>query len=123
MLFDLDDFKPINDTFGHAEGDRTLVVFANIMRDIFGDSDVFGRLGGDDFVALSTNIDGVQIDATMGRLQSTLNEYNQSSQHGYELKYSAGHISNPAGVNVSIEQLLEQADKLMYAQKQQRKNA
>lgn len=122
LLFDLDDFKPINDTFGHAEGDRALIAFANIMREIFRDSDVFGRIGGDEFVALLTNTDGQQIDATLVRFQNALNEYNQNSQRGYELKFSVGHVSIQAEIALSIEQLLEQADKLMYAQKQQRKN-
>ena len=92
------------------------------MREIFRDSDVFGRIGGDEFVALLTNTDGQQIEATLARLQNALNEYNQNSQRGYELKFSVGHVSIQTEIALSIEQLLEQADKLMYAQKQQRKN-
>jgi diguanylate cyclase (GGDEF)-like protein len=122
LLFDLDDFKPINDTFGHAEGDRALIAFANLMREIFRDSDVFGRIGGDEFVALLTNTEGRQTDITIARLESALNEYNQNSKRGYELKYSVGHASNQEGIASSIEELLEQADKQMYTQKHKRKS-
>lgn len=46
VFLDLDKFKPINDKFGHAEGDRALITFASQMKSIFRDSDVFARVGG-----------------------------------------------------------------------------
>jgi len=50
---DLNGFKPINDRFGHQEGDRALKAFADTMKKSFRESDVFARLGGDEFVVFS----------------------------------------------------------------------
>ena len=49
MLIDLDDFKCVNDTFGHAEGDRILQLFGTKIRPLFRTSDIIGRIGGDEF--------------------------------------------------------------------------
>jgi diguanylate cyclase (GGDEF)-like protein len=51
----LDKFKPINDRFGHAEGDRVLAVFANIMWALCRQSDIYGWVGGDEFAEPDTN--------------------------------------------------------------------
>jgi len=55
VFFDLDKFKSINDTFGHAEGDKTLIEFSTQMQKTFRDSYVIGRLVGDEFSALLTD--------------------------------------------------------------------
>lgn len=55
QLASLDKFKPVNDRFGHAEGDRVLAVFANIMWAMFRLSDIYGRVGGDEFAQPDTN--------------------------------------------------------------------
>ena len=60
LFFDLNDFKPINDIYGHAEGDRALKAFAEVLRDALRESDVIGRLGGDEFVALLTDSDSAK---------------------------------------------------------------
>lgn len=52
VLFDLDDFKEINDTFGHEAGDKVLKVFADTVGSSIRESDIFARYGGDEFVAL-----------------------------------------------------------------------
>ena len=52
VFVDLNGFKPINDNFGHAEGDRALVSFASQMQETFRQTDLFARLGGDEFVIL-----------------------------------------------------------------------
>ena len=57
LFFDLNDFKQINDTLGHAEGDRALQTFADVLRTALRESDVIGRLGGDEFVVLLSDSD------------------------------------------------------------------
>lgn len=48
-MIDLDDFKAVNDTYGHVAGDRVIAGMAGILREVFGESAVIGRLGGDEF--------------------------------------------------------------------------
>lgn len=54
MYFDLDRFKPINDRFGHAEGDRALGDFSKLLQQTFRESDVIGRIGGDEFAVFAS---------------------------------------------------------------------
>ena len=57
LMIDLDHFKRINDTYGHDAGDIVLVAVAETMRQVFRDSDIFGRWGGDEFLAVLPNTD------------------------------------------------------------------
>lgn len=61
MLMDLDDFKQINDTFGHQYGDQVLKEVADILRKKFRRDDILGRLGGDEFTALLLNATGFEV--------------------------------------------------------------
>jgi len=113
----LNKFKPINDTFGHAEGDRALVVFANIMREVFRESDVFGRIGGDEFAVCMIDVDVENTQRVLDRFKAELNAYNKEAARGYDLDYSVGFINTTVDKNVSIDDLLAEADKKMYAEK------
>ncbi|WP_460109565.1 GGDEF domain-containing protein [Pseudomonas sp. H3_E06] len=118
LFFDLNDFKPINDRYGHAEGDNALKTFADVLRIVFRESDVIGRLGGDEFVALLTGSSHVEIAAIMARLQEILDERNAMLQRGYDIRFSVGQIEYDPQRHQSIDMLLADADAAMYAQKQ-----
>lgn len=79
VFFDLNNFKPINDTFGHAEGDRALIAFAEQMKSTFRDSDVFARLGGDEFVVLLTDTSMELSEEIIKRFRQSLEIYNQEA--------------------------------------------
>lgn len=121
LSIDLNDFKQINDRFGHAEGDRALVAFAEQMRKVFRVSDVFARLGGDEFVALMTDTEEAAINRVLSRFKAAIGEYNAQAKRGYDLHYCVGHVSYNPEHDESIEQLLDRADGLMYAEKRARK--
>lgn len=121
LSFDLDEFKAINDTFGHAEGDKALTVFAEQMRKVFRDSDVFARMGGDEFVALVTNTDASSIATVLDRFGNAIDTYNATAKRGYDIKYSVGSISYDPAKKSSIEDLLERADSKMYEEKRAEK--
>ncbi|APC21387.1 sensor domain-containing diguanylate cyclase [Pseudomonas protegens] len=123
LFFDLNDFKQINDTYGHAEGDGALKTFADVLRIAFRESDVIGRLGGDEFVALLTAADHVETSAIMARLQEILDERNATLKRGYDIRFSVGQIEYDAGRHPDIEALLADADKAMYLHKQAGKRA
>lgn len=120
IVLDLDKFKPINDRFGHAEGDRALVAFANIMREIFRDSDVYARTGGDEFIVLLTGADESGAKESLERFREALSSYNRRESRGYDLEYSAGYVTRAADDERGIEALIEAADDLMYARKKRK---
>ena len=70
MYFDLDQFKPINDRYGHAEGDRVLCDFAGMLKETFRDSDVIGRIGGDEFAVFATGALESDLTSALDRLHS-----------------------------------------------------
>lgn len=118
LFFDLNDFKSINDRFGHAEGDAALKAFADVLRIAFRESDVIGRLGGDEFVALLTGSSRVETSAIVARLKEILDERNAMLQRGYDIHFSVGQIEYDPRRHSSIDNLLADADAAMYAQKQ-----
>lgn len=120
ILFDLNKFKPINDQFGHHEGDFALTQFADVMREVFRDSDVIGRLGGDEFVAMLTDSDNDQITRILSRFAEAVTAMNQSINKPYIIEYSAGVAHFDYDTDRSIEQMIEQADAAMYQQKKYR---
>ncbi len=117
LAFDLDGFKEINDRYGHAEGDKALVAFAEQMRNVFRDSDVFARTGGDEFVALLTDTDRTKIDVVIARFEKAMDTYNKEAKRGYDIRYSIGQVDYIPDDNESIERLLEKADSRMYQHK------
>lgn len=123
LFFDLNDFKPINDRFGHAEGDSALKTFADVLRIAFRESDVIGRLGGDEFVALLTGASHVETAAIMARLREILEERNGTLQRGYDIHFSVGQIEYDPERHGSIDSLLADADAAMYAQKKGRRDS
>lgn len=120
LFFDLNKFKPINDTFGHAEGDRALIAFSNCMREVFRLSDAVCRLGGDEFVALLSDTNEQQCEIALERFKKTVDEYNEQAKRGYNIEYSVGTISITPDASTDINELLQQADEKMYESKQRR---
>ena len=121
LFIDLDLFKQINDRFGHAEGDRALTSFSQLLKETFRDSDVIGRLGGDEFAVLVTNADKSELDASLERLRSNLEIFNQKVQRGYDLLYSVGTVPFDPARHTCVADLMADADALMYQQKRQSK--
>lgn len=117
LLIDLNKFKPINDKFGHAEGDRALIVFANILREVFRESDVFGRIGGDEFAVMMMDVDTENTQLIIERFQAELTAYNKQAARGYAIEFSVGFINTLVEKDIDIDALLAEADKKMYVEK------
>jgi len=117
VFFDLNKFKSINDTFGHAEGDAALLAFSDHMKNTFRDSDVIGRLGGDEFAVLLTDTSLEPAEKTILRFRVFIEHYNKESNLGYEISFSEGIVEIDHEKNISLESLLSQADSLMYDNK------
>ncbi|WP_203827019.1 GGDEF domain-containing protein [Actinoplanes palleronii] len=116
MMLDLDGFKPVNDTLGHAAGDEVLIVVAQRLTAELRESDLVSRFGGDEFAILVTDVGG-GADAVAKRLLRRLSE--PMTVHGAEVTISGsiGLAALRSGQAGSISSLLRQADTAMYAAK------
>ncbi len=120
---DLDGLKRVNDTFGHQEGNRALVDAATVLKDSFRQSDILARLGGDEFAALIADAAENDIEAVRHRIHQKLSSFNASPGRRYDLSFSIGIVPSDATQHSGIEQILSQADALMYQQKRSKKDS
>lgn len=117
MFIDLDKFKPINDAFGHAEGDRALQDFSSILKDTFRDADIVGRLGGDEFAVFQVDCSAKACENNLKRLQKNVTTFNNQSSKNYDIEFSVGIVEYNNQRHESIHHMLADADNLMYKQK------
>jgi diguanylate cyclase (GGDEF)-like protein len=120
-FIDLDRFKPINDQFGHAEGDLALVAFAEVMQASFRSTDLFARLGGDEFVVLLTGASKADAEGVLQKFGVQLDDYNARARRGYDLAFSCGVVGFDPSAPQSVDQLLAAGDAQMYAIKAAKK--
>jgi diguanylate cyclase (GGDEF)-like protein len=113
LLFDLDDFKGVNDTLGHAAGDRTLQRFADHLLSTFRDSDVVARLGGDEFCVLLSGA----AEPDVARPIRLLREVLTHPQGGAPITFSVGVATYDPERHGAMSELLEEADSTMYEDK------
>jgi diguanylate cyclase (GGDEF)-like protein len=121
---DIDDMKLINDEFGHDEGDQALINTASILKRTFRESDIIGRIGGDEFAVFLTNdsepnSENIIIKHVLEKLKS----FNEENQHKYKLTLSMGIAHENPKHPCPIDTLLTQADKSMYEQKRHKLNS
>jgi diguanylate cyclase (GGDEF)-like protein len=116
LFLDLDDFKAINDDYGHSEGDNLLVAMASCLTKLVRPSDTVARLGGDEFVILCEDLDGGQaeIDALTARIQTEVSACLTPQRHR-AVSVSVGAAIGRSGADP--EHVLTQADFAMYAAK------
>jgi diguanylate cyclase (GGDEF)-like protein/PAS domain S-box-containing protein len=118
---DLDGLKQINDSYGHKEGDRALIKTAEILRETFRNSDVLGRLGGDEFTVFASVEPEGGVETVMARLNDKLQKHNSQSSAPYKLSVSVGLAFMHPHETQTVEDLMAQADESMYHNKRQRK--
>ena len=123
IYFDLDGFKPINDQYGHAEGDHALSAFADVLKRTFRESDVIGRLGGDEFAVLLTNVQLPELDNVIDRLRQAIYQHNNEAKRGYDIAFSAGAVPFDPARHADVGALMAEADAEMYRQKKNKKSA
>ncbi|MGZ5498105.1 MAG: diguanylate cyclase [Candidatus Aminicenantales bacterium] len=120
---DLDDLKRINDSFGHEEGDAALVQAADILKDVFRDSDSVARLGGDEFVVLAIDIAESKVSALNRRLREKVQARNTRPDSAYPISFSLGICRYDPDRPCSLQELLTLADRRMYQEKTSKKRA
>lgn len=116
IVLDLDDFKPVNDAFGHAAGDLILLAVARRLRRLLRSGSTVARLGGDEFVILLPGLDAAGALQVAERVITTLQEPLSVGGAVVRLRGSAGIALYPQHGD-NFELLLERADTAMYRAK------
>jgi diguanylate cyclase (GGDEF)-like protein/PAS domain S-box-containing protein len=121
VYVDLDKFKPVNDTLGHAAGDELLALVADRLRVAGRADDVVGRLGGDEFLLLLKGIPGPEVAMRVAhRICTLLGTKFELSSETVELRASVGvAFRGPQTSTLTAEELVKLADTAMYASKEQ----
>lgn len=116
IYIDLDQFKPINDTYGHQAGDIVLTTVANRLRHLVRSSDTVARLGGDEFAILFEQCDPARIDPIVDRVGAVIREPIAVFDNSLSVDCSIGKVVCPDD-GLHPEQLSHKADERMYKQK------
>ena len=123
LLFDIDRFKDVNDTWGHLVGDRVLTVVASTLKHSLRIYDVVGRWGGEEFLLILPNLKGGALEEVSDRLRKMV----AASEILLEKSTEPMHVTVSGGATLarlgeSPEQVLERADRLLYDSKSAGKN-
>lgn len=123
LFIDMDDFKEINDTFGHNEGDMALRRASEVLKHTFRDSDIIARLGGDEFVVLATDTGKTGSEIIIQRMRRELLERNERDGYPYRLSFSVGAARFDPEAPPSIEELMAAADAMLYENKKYKRQS
>jgi diguanylate cyclase (GGDEF)-like protein len=118
LVFDVNDFKAINDERGHAAGDQALVWTADLLEETFRDHDICCRTGGDEFTVILPGATAAGCAVLISRLRQRLVEANR--ERPWSLGMSIGGATWPDDGSTA-EELLRTADAAMYEDKQRQK--
>lgn len=121
-LMDLDHFKNVNDTHGHAAGDAVLKVFSDVLRESLRDSDTAARIGGEEFAVLLSNTPQDEAMHALERVRAMLDQ--RGIEHGSSTIYATVSIGavqwRPE--HHGVDAMLGQADEALYASKRLGRN-
>ena len=125
VMMDLDYFKIINDTYGHAAGDAVLISFTQAAQELLREYDIFGRLGGDEFALFLIDVNLMEAFVIVERLRASIKAL-EVSYGGQKITFNAsfGIVSTRQLVqeDLKIEEMLEVADRVLYRAKQTGRN-
>ena len=121
IMIDLDNFKAINDTFGHETGDNALQISAKLFNSCLRSNDFIARFGGDEFCIVLDTSDENELEQIVCRINQSVKKYNESSGQPYELSFSMGYAVYGYSSGMKMEAFQKQIDLLMYENKQTNK--
>lgn len=122
LYCDMDGLKQINDTFGHDSGDEAIKAEASILRSCFRQSDIIGRIGGDEFAVVCTGLGEKEFAKIRKSIDKGCQEWGRKNKSPFELSISVGFQTFPmpkTGYKISF--LMSEADASLYVEKRNKK--
>lgn len=122
MIIDVDGFKSVNDTYGHPLGDKVLIELASRLKQAFRDTDIVGRIGGDEFcIFFRGNFGNEEIRSKAADISELFRDIQVQQREDIKISCSCG-ISVTTGREKTFEQIYLEADRALYAVKETGKN-
>jgi diguanylate cyclase (GGDEF)-like protein len=117
ISIDLNDFKSINDNFGHDIGDNALTTSAELLKSCIRSNDFIARYGGDEFCIVLGISSRIDLERLICRINNSVNEYNENSNMPYKLGFSMGYAVYDYNSHMKMEEFIKEIDRLMYENK------
>ncbi len=121
IMLDIDNFKSINDNFGHLAGDEALKDAATLLQSCIRSSDFLARYAGDEFVILLDTDQEEAVQQAIRRIHDKAEKFNTAGKTPYRLDFSAGYEICCRGSGITREELISRVDALMYQDKNRRR--
>jgi diguanylate cyclase (GGDEF)-like protein len=118
IMMDIDNFKTINDTYGHDEGDKAIKLTTDILVDLFGREAAIGRFGGDEFCVITDNVSNIELEELILQAREKLANIRDKRKWHPDVDLSCGYAIYNYTSGMSRGEFAENIDNLMYTQKQ-----
>ena len=123
LMIDLDEFKRVNDRYGHQAGDQVLIGFVKCVQPQTRPQDVFGRYGGEEFCVVLPDTDAAGVEAVAGRIRLAVEQSVIAFRDNMiRITASIGIAVAEAGTDLSLDELLSAADSALYEAKREGRN-
>jgi diguanylate cyclase (GGDEF)-like protein len=122
IMIDLDNFKYVNDTYGHDVGDQALEATVKLIRSCLRTIDFVARYGGDEFYIVLDISDRNDLESTVSRIRAAVEKYNRHGSEPYQLGFSMGYAVYDARSRMKADEFQKLIDSLMYEDKQSNKD-
>lgn len=116
-FIDINGLKKVNDEYGHNEGDNLIRTAAEILDNNVRSTDAVARIGGDEFLIIFTGCNLKKAKEIWNRVESKVKKWNNSTDKPYKISLSYGFAQKERDDNLTVDQLIEKADKRMYEKK------
>ena len=115
---DMNNLKIINDRYGHEDGDFSLKMISDVLKEVIGDEGVIGRIGGDEYSFALSMRESMTAEAVERRIHSLFNSKNKASDKPYNVTVSIGMYMIESSQVIELEDALSYADEKLYIAKQ-----
>ena len=119
LMVDIDDFKNINDTFGHETGDKVIKQLVSIIKDVVRENDLIVRFGGDEFLILLPNTNLINARLVGQKIADHIDKYNKDKEFNFTISMGISMFNKQDN---SIEDMISRADNALYEAKKIGKN-